>query len=351
MAAGLLTSRRGGDIDVGDILMLGFGGSTVDSPSARSVADHIAAGRAAGVVFVKENVGSRDEVTALLRLFSAKAALPPLLAIDHEGGAVQRLVERHGFTPIPSALKVAQRYSPEEARALYAKAATEFAAIGFNVNLAPVVDRHDPANPAIGKWGRSYGTDPDTVVAYAEAFIDAFTDAGVICVPKHFPGQGMATDDSHDALPDISAVWSEDDLAPFARLIASGRVDLMMGGHVLLHSVEPDNIPTTLSAAVNRDLLRGRLGYDGAIMTDELSMGALDEISERRDVAIRALAAGNDLLMMRNVVPFDPDLPVEVESWVAAAVADGRLEAEGIALSARRVRALRERIALSVAET
>ena len=342
-AATILASRQGSAVDVGEILMLGFGGHTVESPSALAAAGHIAGGRAAGVVFVKENVGTRKEVTALLRLFARDAPAPPLLAIDHEGGAVQRLVERHGFTIIPSALKVAERYKPEEARELYAKAAREFADVGFNVNLAPVLDLHDPANPAIGKWGRSYSEDPDTVVAYAEVFIDAFAEAGVICAPKHFPGQGLATADSHDALPDISAVWSERDLAPFKRLIESGRVDLMMGGHVLLRSLDPSGVPTTLSPAVNRGLLRDRLGYRGAIMTDELAMGALDDISERRDIAVRALAAGNDLLMMRNVVPFDHDLPLKVQQWVEAAVADGTLSVSEIAASATRVRNLRGR--------
>lgn len=333
------------DADVGQMLMLGFGGASSESRSAQTLAEHIAAGRVASVLFVKENIGSLEDVRGLIRLFTADAETPPLIAIDHEGGAVQRLTGRHGFTKLPSALKVAETMSPEEAKALYAEAARQFADLGFNLNLGPVVDLHDPANPAIGKYGRSYSADPAVVVAYAEAFIDAFREAGIVCAVKHFPGQGLALTDSHDVLPDIGSAWSEKDLEPYVALIASGRAQMVLGAHVALSSIESEPIPATLSPAIVTGLLREKLGFSGVAMTDDLDMHAVSNTASRRDTILRAIKAGDDLLMLRNVDPFEPLLPQQILGWVSEAVAKGELRAADVADSAERIRALRENLA------
>lgn len=328
--------------DVSQMLMFGFAGSTTQSYSARVLADHIAAGRISTVVFVHENVATRDNVVDLIRLFSPEVPSRVLLAIDHEGGAVQRLGEGQGFTRIPSALSVAETRDPAHAERLYAKAAREFAGIGFSVNLAPVVDLHDPDNPAIGHYGRSFSADPAVVTSYAEAFIDAFSAAGIICAVKHFPGQGRAHGDSHDELPDITANWSEKDLEPFANLIASGRAQLILGGHVRLTTIDKSGTPSTLSVPITTGLLRDKLGFQGVVMTDDLDMKAVSGVMGRREAIIRALAAGNDLLMVRNVEPFDRELPQKIVVWVEEAIDEGRLREADIAAAADRVRKLKQ---------
>jgi beta-N-acetylhexosaminidase len=145
-----------------------------------------------------------------VRLFSAKGT--PLIAIDHEGGSVQRLTERHGVSRLPAAQSVTASLSPDRARALYAQAGSEIARLGFTLNLAPVVDLHDPTNPAIGHFGRSFDDDPARVLAYARAFVDGFADAGVLCALKHFPGNGHILGDSHrgpaDGFTGQSGTWS-----------------------------------------------------------------------------------------------------------------------------------------------
>jgi beta-N-acetylhexosaminidase len=338
--------------DLSEMLMLGFDGTTLASNSARILADHIAAGRVGGVFFVRPNVRSRDDVLELVRFFFSRAPSPLLMAIDHEGGAVQRLTERHGFTKLPSARAVAENLSPEEAKQLYAKAGGELSGVGFNVNLAPVVDLHDATNPAVGQYGRSFGSDSATVITYAEAFIDGFNGSGVLCALKHFPGQGLARSDSHSELPDITSTWTEQELAPYAQLIKNGRAELIMGAHLRLATVEKEPIPTTLSLAVTTGLLRGKLGFQGVVMTDDLDMVAVSSVMVRREAVIRAIAAGNDILMIKNATYFDPYLPYfdpylpqNVASWVRDAIDQGSLLEKNIAESADRIRRFKRGLA------
>jgi len=330
--------------DVAEMLMLSFNGSTTLSLSAQLLASHVAAGRVGGVIFSKMNVGSRQDVIELIQLFSTDARSVPLLAIDHEGGAVQRLVERQGCSRIPRALDVADTLSLEQARVLYTQAGSELASVGFNLNLAPVLDVHDPANPPIGQFGRAFSTEPTTIAAYAEAFIDGFSSAGVLCAAKHFPGHGHSRGDSHYELPDITASWSDLELQPYERLIADRKAKIIMGGHLRLASLEKEPIPTTLSKAVTHGLLREKLGFRGVVMTDSLDMDAVLGTLTRRDAVIKAVSAGNDLLMIKNVGLFDPYLPQNVLAWVRDAIKEGILRERDIVDAAERVRKVKQEI-------
>jgi beta-N-acetylhexosaminidase len=240
---------------------------------------------------------------------------------------------------------VAQTLSLDQARSLYAKAGSELAAVGFNLNLAPVVDLYDSANPAIGQFGRAFATDPETVASYAEAFIDGFATANILCAAKHFPGHGHSRSDSHFSLPDITSTWSELEIKPYALLIADGRAKIIMGGHLRLATIDPEPIPTTLSRAAIHGLLREKLGFQGVIMTDSLDMDAVLHFVSRRDAVIKAISAGNDLLMIKNVGLFDPYLPQNVMVWIREAIEAGILRERDIVASADRVRKLKQEIA------
>ena len=182
------------------------------------------------------------------------------------------------------------------------------------------------------------------MVAYAEAFIDAFSSANVLCSPKHFPGQGLSQGDSHWDLPDITPTWSERELEPYARLIASGRARIIMGGHVRLSTIEREPVPTTLSRAVMHGLLREKLRYDGVVLTDSLDMFGVAKIVSRQEAVIKAISAGSDLLMIKNVVPFDPYLPQNVVAWIREAIENGILKENDIVQSADRIRKLKQNL-------
>lgn len=327
---------------VAELLIVGFYGSNTRSLSARLLARQVRRGEVGGVFFVTQNIGTIDEVRGLLHLFRAGSARP-LIAVDQEGGVVQRIGRSHGFTRLPSARKVAETMSPEKARALYSVAGEELAALGFNVNLGPVLDFHYPANPAIGGAQRSYGADPERIVAYGEAFASGFAGAGVLCAAKHFPGHGHSVVDSHYGVADITAGWTEAELKPFAELLAPPNPPAMvMTGHLRLESLAPDGLPATVSTPIVTGLLRHKLGYRGVVVTDDIDMDAIGNLMSRREATIRALAAGNDLIMIKNLFGYDPMLPQRVVRWVRKAIDRGVLTEAQITAAAARVRAVRE---------
>lgn len=328
---------------VGQLLLVGFYGASRSSPSARLLARQAQRGQVGAVFFVHQNVGSLAQVKGLLDLFR-DGGTAPLLAIDHEGGIVQRLTDAHGMSRLPAARDVAASLSPDEAYALYARAGRELAALGFDINLGPVVDIDAPDNPAIGVFGRAYGTEPDRITAYAQAFLAGFSAAGILCAAKHFPGHGLAVSDSHEGAADISATWTEAELEPFARLIASPAAPpLMMMGHLRLDPVAPDGRPATISTPIVTGLLRRRLGYQGVVVTDDLDMKAVSDLMGRKEAVVQAIAAGCDLLMFKNLFGYDPLLPQRAVRWVRDAIARGELSEAQVMAAAQRVRALRSR--------
>ncbi|MEE2525378.1 glycoside hydrolase family 3 N-terminal domain-containing protein [Hyphobacterium sp. HN65] len=324
------------------MLLLGFIGDNVDTDGARAVAAHLEAGRVGGVLFLRHNVRSREGVEGLTAQFRGIAP-NAWMAVDQEGGAVQRLSSDLGYSPIPRAFVVSEERSIEDAAALYGEAAREFRAAGFNLNLAPVADVQDDENGVIGRWGRGYGRDGERIAAYAGAFIEAFERAGASCAIKHFPGHGTSSGDSHHGFVDISETWSEAELEPFRRLIDAGMAHLIMGGHLTHSGLDPAGDPVTFSRPILTDLLRGQMGYTGALITDDLDMGAIRENYAQREAVIRSIQAGNDIIMMSNSAAPDPELPQRFASWVEEAVAAGELTERRIDQSMARLDVLARR--------
>ena len=328
---------------VGRMLLLGFIGSSAETEGADIIAGHLENRRIGGVLFLRHNVRSREGAESSARRFGA---IDPTawMAIDQEGGLVQRLSQDLGYTHIPRAMQVAEARSPEGAGELYRLGAAEFRAAGFNMNLAPVADVHDPENAVIGRHGRAYGTDGGTIAAYAGAFIEAYETAGAVCAIKHFPGHGRSRGDSHDGFVDISETWSEAELDPFRELIARGRAHLVMGGHLTLRPLDPSGEPVTFSKPIIDGVLRQRLGFAGAVMTDDLDMAAIRQNYEQREAVLSAIEAGNDIIMLSNSAAPDPELPQRIVGWVGEAIAEGRFDEARIDASVARLDVLRQRV-------
>lgn len=330
-------------IAVSNILMLGFFGSKSSSFSAKLLARQVRHGQVNGVFFVGENIGNFDELTDLKMLFGSSKH-DTLLAIDHEGGAVQRLSQRHGVAKLPHALRVgSSKLNFNQVKAIYAQAGAEFAKWGFNVNFGPVLDVHDPNNTVIGRYGRSFGGDAYNISLNAAAFVDGFGGHGIICVLKHFPGHGCSVGDSHFEPADISSTWSEGEIEPYKQLISLGRAPMIMSGHLRLDSIEPSGCPATLSRAMIQGLLRDRLGFDGVVVTDDLDMEAITRTHNRRRALIDALKAGNDLIMIKNLFGYDPLLPKRALYWIRQAIKNGELDESRVLEAGNRVSNLKAR--------
>ena len=221
----------------------------------------------------------------------------------------------------------------------YTNAGRELRAAGFNLNMAPSVDVHEPRNPVIGKYGRSFGTDVERIASYASAFVDGFSSAKVACSLKHFPGHGSSRGDSHDGFVDITTTWSKPELVPFQKL--ASRAPLIMGGHLFHPQFSDGREPVTFSSKAIQKILRGQLGYQGVIITDDLDMGAIRKKFSLKEALLLALAAGNDLALMSNSLNYDEDLPANAVQWITQAVKDGRLRQDALTASYNRVMRLK----------
>lgn len=273
------------------VLLPGFRGTTLPG----WVADRLRGGLA-GVCLYGENVASPAQLRALVG--AIRAAKPDaLVAIDEEGGDVTRLSYRDG-SPYPGAALLG-RVDDIELTAVVGRAvANDLAAVGVDLNLAPVADvNSDPRNPVIGV--RSFGADPALAARHVAAFTAAHEAAGVATSVKHFPGHGDTAADSHLALPvvDVSLdALRARDLPPFRAAIEAG-ARTVMSSHILLPQVDPSG-PATFSTRILGDLLRRELGFDGAIVSDALDMAGASGRIGIPAAAARALAAGCDLLCL-----------------------------------------------------
>ena len=330
---------------IAPMIMVGFDGPNAAAWGVREMAAHVAAGRVGGICFIAKNAVSRPGVESITKLFhGASERWPLLMAIDQEGGQVQRLSSHLGFGFEPSPAQVSNTLSTDQARTVYRAMAVQMRKSGFNLNLAPVVDLgFEPRNVLITQMGRTFGDDPASVVRYSRAFVAGHRDEGVLTALKHFPGHGSALADSHDGAVDVTKTWRESELAPYTCLTAEVMVDIIMTGHVS-HQTLTDGLPASLSTPAIAGMLRGRVGFSGVVITDDLDMKAVRRKFSREEAVIRAVAAGNDILLATND-DGDHNLPLTMIMAVQKGIRDGRIDPDGVVASVRRIEALKAGIA------
>jgi beta-glucosidase-like glycosyl hydrolase len=305
--------------EIGQLLLVGFDGPRVSPDLRRLTAEwHVG-----GVVLYAQNIESPEQVVQLNAEIRhlATAGVEPFLAVDQEGGSVRRL--RAGVPQLPGAMAFGAARSPELARDAGAALAGSLRALGFTMNFAPVLDVYsNPGNTALGT--RVFSSDAELVAALGSAFIDGEMSGGVIPVAKHFPGQGGTSGDSHYGLPVLDASRAELDareLVPFRAAIAAG-VPGILTAHIAVPRVaEGADVPATLSHRLLTDVLRKDLWFQGLVITDELQMRAVQGHRKIGDVAVDALLAGADMVM----VVWDHRDREEIYAALKDAYASGRL--------------------------
>jgi len=332
---------------IGQMLVVGFRGLTPDE--AEPVRGLIADGTLGGVILFSvdqltggpRNVESPDQLRTLVAALSGAATAAPLLvAIDQEGGQVARLGPSHGFPATRSAADLG-RGDPSETAAAAASIAATLTDVGVTLNLAPVVDLAvNPDNPSIAAVDRSFSADPAVVTAHARAFIDGLHAGDVTSAIKHFPGLGSAGADTHLGVVDVTDVWTDVELEPFQALIRDGLPDAVLTAHIFNANLDPDH-PASLSAATVDGLLRGDLGFDRAVISDDLQMGAILDAYGFDEAVALAIEAGIDLLLVANQLVYEPDVATRVVDLVERLVTDGRLTEERIDASYQRILALK----------
>ena len=329
---------------VGEMIIVGLHGYSPRQRWPRRVARQIASGQIGGILLLDHNVRSKRQLIRFIEFFQKASSRGPILvSVDQEGGTVQRLSSRRGFTRIPSAKYIGRRMTLQNARILFTRMAEELADVGVNVNLGPVVDLDvNPRNRVIGGLQRSFGAQPDKVARYASAFVKAHRRAGVAPTLKHFPGHGSSFADSHNRFVDLTKTWTEAELKPFRDLVAAGLADMVMMGH-LYHPRFADGprTPATLSRRAIQIELRERLHFKGLVISDAMEMGAIRRGYTFEDSLIRAVNAGCDLLLLSNAFDADPQRGPKAKAILLKALRDGWIERARIEDAHKRIVALK----------
>jgi beta-N-acetylhexosaminidase len=320
--------------DLGQLFMVGIPSPTI-SPETRSQLMNL---RPSGVILFRRNYATPEQLTALCQeLYALTPGQPLLIALDHEGGRVHRLAPP--FTHFPAAAVVGQTGRVELAEQVGRAMGAELSSIGIDIDFAPVFDTlTNPANTVIGD--RAFAADPQTVGRFGCAQARGLRAGGVIPCGKHFPGHGATHVDSHDDLPRDERTLDElqqIDLAPFRMAIAE-EIEMIMTAHILYPKLDPD-APASRSRRIIDGLLRQQLNYQGVVATDDLEMGAIVRHVAVEQVAVQALHAGVDLLLICHTL----DLALTAREACWQALCDGTLSEQRIEESIVRLAALRQK--------
>ncbi len=288
---------------IGKTIIIGFDTQTLDSNLKNDIDKYNLGGI---ILFNKDyktkkekNIHSKKQLKKLIDDIQNYSPYKMFIGIDQEGGKVQRLNSKNGFTDYPSATFLSSK-DINYTKNIYKNLSNELNNIGINLNFAPVVDvAINSENYVIVGLERSYSSDPKIVTKYASIFIDEMEKNDVFSVLKHFPGHGSSNSDSHKGFVDISNTWQEKELIPYKNLIKNNKAKFIMTAHVFNKKLD-DIYPATLSYNINTKLLREKLNFKGLIISDDLQMKAISSHYNLKQTLKLAINSGVNILLFGN---------------------------------------------------
>lgn len=291
---------------IGQMLVVGFNGQVVDesSPIVQSIREH----NIGGVIFFNkhpnQNIASPEQVKLLSQKLqqythtyntqNRRDNSTLIIAVDYEGGKVNRFKPQFGFCETVSA-KAFSALSIDEQISKAKEMATTCYEAGVNVNFAPCVDIDHKDCPVIGKLERSFSSDPKEITQCASIFCDAFDEKKIGTALKHFPGHGSSIKDTHHDYVDVTHTWDKKELIPY-KALAARPYCMVMKAHVINQQIEPQQIPMTLSPKAT-DVLRDDCKFDGIIISDAMEMKAISDHYGEFDAITQALSSGINMLL------------------------------------------------------
>jgi len=350
---------------VGQMIMTGFHGDGTDETDENFIAikEQIKSGQIGGVILFdvdlsglmargmtateakkqifSSNIKNMDQVKKLNENLQSVAHTKLLIAIDQEGGNVQRLKPGHGFVAIPSAKKLGNGDTQKTYEIAY-DLGTRLSDLGFNVNFAPLLDVDvNPKSPAIGAKDRSFSSDPKIVTEHGGAFARGLEEAKIAYSFKHFPGHGSAGNDTHAGITDITKTYQDYELKPWQDLLKNASpYTMVMVAHVVNNNF--DTVPASLSKKTI-NMVRD-MGFDGVIVSDDMDMGAIANEYGTETAVEMAINAGNDILVFGNNLTFDKNRGRDINKMIVEMVKDGRIKKSRIRESYNRIKKLKERL-------
>ena len=313
---------------IGQLMVVGFQSSEVDQHITKMIEDY----HVGGVILYDRNMKNPKQVTDLTNklqeLATKKQPVPLIMSVDQEGGQIVRMKEH--VSPIPSQQELGKRGDPEEIYTTAKRTGEELAALGFNVNYAPVLDLSKTDS-------RSFGSDPEKVYQYGKQVIKGLSQSQVAGAVKHFPGNGRTDIDPHVETSSVEADIMDlenNDIYPFKKMVETEDHDqfFVMITHVKYPAYDKEK-PASISPVIIQDLLRDQLGYTGLVVTDDLEMGAVSKYFTYEDLGREAVAAGVDLLLVCHTFEYQD----QVFKGVLKAVQSGELSQSRIDESVERI--------------
>tara|TARA_B100002051_G_scaffold226506_1_gene222267 strand:+ start:393 stop:1502 length:1110 start_codon:yes stop_codon:yes gene_type:complete len=303
-----------------------------------------------GIILFEKNISkkrSKNHLKVLIDEIQRNSQIPSFIAIDEEGGKVNRLKPMYGFHETKSA-KYLGDINNLDSTYYYAKLTSDLLKeIGVNINFAPVVDLAINTSNFIYNAERSFGRDSDKVYYHSRNFINAHRENNIITVLKHFPGHGSSTTDTHKEFTDVSDSWIVEELFPYHKLMLEDKVDGVMTSHVVNSKIDDSMLPATLSEKSINKLLREFLDYEGVVFSDDMQMGAITRNYGLKESVVSAINAGVDVLIFSNNQLYkDLVYPDEVISIIEEGVRDGDISLLRVNESFRRIQNLKKRINL-----
>lgn len=304
------------DEKVGQLFVFSIPGTELDSQTLSFLRQT----HAGNIILYQDNIKDRQQTFELNRSLQqeiiSNTSAPAFIGVDQEGGAVVRVTD--GATEFTSAMGVAATGDPSNAETVGNYMGEELRNLGFNIDFAPDVDMNtNPANPIIGT--RSYGDNYETVVSFSEGMIKGIQAQQVLACVKHYPGHGAANADTHTGLVTVDKTIDElrqSDLVPFEWAIKNG-TDGIMTAHISYPNVHDTTEPATMSEYFLKDLLRDEYGFQGLVITDSVSMGAITDNYSMSEAAVTALCSGADMVVMGGAGTTASTLESQLEAYNA----------------------------------
>ncbi|HHV19112.1 MAG TPA: beta-N-acetylhexosaminidase [Thermoanaerobacterales bacterium] len=327
------------DEKVGQMVMIGLEGYEKDPYAQEMITKY----KVGGFIFFKRNIKNAYQTLTLinsLKEANRENKIPLFFAVDEEGGRVTRMPAE--FTKLPTSRAIGKINSEDFAFEVGSIIGQQLKSLGFNMNFAPVLDiDSNPNNPVIGD--RSFGHNEEIVSKLGTATMKGI-QSQVISAVKHFPGHGDTSTDSHISLPVVNHDMDrlkDFELVPFAQAIENG-ADMVMVAHILLPKIDQEN-PVTLSETVITDILREEMKFNGVIITDDMTMGAITENYDIGDAAVKSVRAGADIVLICH----DNEKQVTVLEALKEAVADGVISQESLDEHVYRILKLKQKYNLN----
>ncbi len=320
------------DTKIGQMIIVGFKGDNLKSRGFKQVQKQLKKGEISGVIYFSRNIKSKNDLIQMNNELLKSSEIIPFISIDNEGGQIQR----YDFIQTKSAKEVAN-LDETIAREEYQKMAKLERELGFNLNFAPCVDLEINKNSIISKKQRSYSDNSDVVSKYAEIFIQEHNKLNIINSIKHFPGHGSISGDSHLGFVDSTKTYQDNELLPYINLLNYDDKNMVMASHVYNKNFD-EKYPASLSKATLKGFLRGKIGFDGIIVSDDFDMRAIKSNYSLEETVEKSIDAGVNLLIFSgNISKNDKNEVKKIKKIIKNGIKTGKISPEDIDNSYKRI--------------